>query len=76
MALDFWFVTYTLQKSVILREKKIKKKTSSQISPESALPALGAKFNLTEVRESFLMISIRRTLVTNGYLLQKYALRP
>lgn len=69
MALDFWFVTYTLQKSVILREKKIKKKKkqkSSQIPPEFALPTFGAKFNLMEVRESFLMVSIRRTLVINS----------
>lgn len=62
MALDFWFVTYTLQKSVMIRGKKKK----SQIPPESTLPSLGAKFNLMEVRESFLMVSIRRTLVING----------
>lgn len=30
MALDFWFVTYILQKSVILREKKIKKKKNKK----------------------------------------------
>lgn len=64
MALDFWFVTYTLQKSVMIREKK--KRKISQIPPESTWPTLGAKFNLVEVRESFLMVSIRRTLVING----------
>ena len=45
-------------------------------SPESALPALGARSKLTEVKESFLMVSIRRTLDTSGYILQKYAFRP
>lgn len=36
MALDFWFVTYTLQKSVILREKKIKKKKTTKKQPDSS----------------------------------------
>lgn len=29
MALDFWFVTYTLQKSVMIRKKKKKNKPDS-----------------------------------------------
>lgn len=59
--------------------KKIKTKQKNppnQIPPESTLLALGAKFNLTEVTESFLMVSIRKTLVIKGQILQKYTFRP
>lgn len=68
MALDFWFVTHFRSQSYSGRKKLKKKKQqkSSQIPPEFALPTFGAKFNLMEVRESFLMVSIRRTLVINS----------
>lgn len=59
--------------------KKIKTKQKNppnQIPPESTLLALGAKFNLTEVIESFLTVSIRKTLVIKGQILQKNTFRP